>query len=172
MKRCVIPALCMGLLSATAVKTDTTTGSQAFSMSRVQQTAGQYGQYIGSNVRSMDPLGSLGGNAGYKNTGSGNIGAFNSGTGNVGAFNGNNKTSSTSGNHNIGAFNGNGNTGEHDGNANVGDFNGTSMAAPSTETAMSARSMAISTAGETADGRARTIRFRPVSHSPGDREAF
>ena len=130
MKRCVIPALCLGLLSATAVKADTTTGSQAFSMSRVQQTAGQYGQYIGSNVRSMDPLGSLGGNAGYKNTGSGNIGAFNSGTGNVGAFNGNNKTSSTSGNHNIGAFNGNGDTGEHDGNANVGDFNGTSMAAP------------------------------------------
>src|SRR5439155_362482 len=66
-----------------------------------------------------DPLGSLGGNAGYKNTGSGNIGAFNSGTGNVGAFNGNNNTSSTSGNHNIGAFNGNGKTGEYDGNANV-----------------------------------------------------
>ncbi|RWD98534.1 MAG: hypothetical protein EOS40_23485, partial [Mesorhizobium sp.] len=124
MKRCVIPALCLGLLSATAAKADTTTGSQAFSMSRVQQNAGQYGQYIGSNVRGMDPLGNLGGNVGYKNTGSGNIGAFNSGTGNVGAFNGNDNTSATSGNRNIGAFNGNGNTGEHDGNTNVGAFNG------------------------------------------------
>ncbi|RWA71939.1 hypothetical protein [Mesorhizobium sp.] len=124
MKRCVIPALCLGLLSATAAKADTTTGSQAFSMSRVQQNAGQYGQYIGSNVRGMDPLGSLGGNVGYKNTGSGNIGAFNSGTGNVGAFNGNDNTSATSGNHNIGAFNGNRNTGEYDGNTNVGAFNG------------------------------------------------
>ncbi|RUU04245.1 hypothetical protein EOD23_16955, partial [Mesorhizobium sp. USDA-HM6] len=124
MKRCVIPALCLGLLSATAAKADTTTGSQAFSMSRVQQTAGQYGHYIGSNVRGMDPLGFAGGNVGYKNSGSGNIGAFNSGTGNVGAFNGNDNTSATSGNHNIGAFNGNGNTGEYDGNTNVGAFNG------------------------------------------------
>ncbi|RWM10379.1 MAG: hypothetical protein E5X80_08055 [Mesorhizobium sp.] len=124
MKRCVIPALCLGLLSATAVRADTTTGSQAFSMSRIAQTAGQYGQYIGSNVRNMDPLSSLGGNVGYKNTGSGNVGAFNSGTGNVGAFNGNDNTSQTSGNHNIGAFNGNGNTGEYDGNTNVGAFNG------------------------------------------------
>ncbi|MDX8491091.1 hypothetical protein RFN29_05820 [Mesorhizobium sp. VK22B] len=124
MKRCVIPALCLGLLSATAAKADTTTGRQAFSMSRVQQTAGQYGQHIGSNVRGMDPLSSLGGNVGYKNTGSGNIGAFNSGSGNVGAFNGNDNTSATSGNHNIGAFNGNGNTGEYDGNTNVGAFNG------------------------------------------------
>ncbi|MDX8468422.1 hypothetical protein RFM26_22225 [Mesorhizobium sp. VK23B] len=124
MKRCVIPVLCLGLLSATAAKADTTAGSQAFSTSRIAQTAGQYGRYIGSNVRSMDPLGSLGGNVGYKNTGSGNVGAFNSGTGNVGAFNGNDNTSSTSGNHNIGAFNGNGNTGEYDGNTNVGAFNG------------------------------------------------
>src|SRR5437660_1745894 len=78
MKRCVIPALCVGPLSATALTADTTSVGQTFSMSLVHQTAGQYGQYIGLNVSSMDPLGSLGGNAGYKNTGSGNIGAFNS----------------------------------------------------------------------------------------------
>ncbi|MDX8480310.1 hypothetical protein RFN28_17835 [Mesorhizobium sp. VK24D] len=123
MKPSVVSALCLGLLGATAAQA-ADTGSQAFSMSRVQQTAGQYGRYIGSNVRGMDPLGSLGGNVGYKNTGTGNVGAFNSGTGNVGAFNGNDNTSPTSGNHNIGAFNGNGNTGEYDGNANVGAFNG------------------------------------------------
>jgi hypothetical protein len=123
MKPSVVSALCLGLLSATAAHA-ADTGSRAFSMSRIAQTAGQYAQYIGSNVRSMDPLGSLGGNVGYKNTGTGNIGAFNSGTGNIGAFNGNNNTSPTSGNHNIGAFNGNGNTGEYDGNTNVGAFNG------------------------------------------------
>ena len=125
MKPHVIAALCLALLSATAAKADTTTGAQAFSMSRVQQTAGQYGQYIGSNVRSMDPLGFAGnGNIGYKNTGSGNIGAFNSGTGNVGAFNGNDNSSSTSGNGNIGALNGNGNTGAYNGNGNIGAGNG------------------------------------------------
>jgi hypothetical protein len=126
MKPLVASALCLGLLSATAAKAadSSATGSQAFSTSRIAQTAGQYGQYIGSNVRNMDPLGSLGGNAGYKNTGSGNIGAFNSGSGNVGAFNGNDNSSTTSGNHNIGSFNGNGNTGEYDGNGNVGAFNG------------------------------------------------
>ncbi|TGT69789.1 hypothetical protein EN802_24210 [bacterium M00.F.Ca.ET.159.01.1.1] len=124
MKRYVIPALCLGLLSATAARADGTTGSQAFSMSRVQQSVGQYGQYIGSNVRSMNPLGNFGGNVGYKNSGTGNVGAFNSGTGNVGAFNGNDNTSSTSGNGNIGAFNGNGNTGEYDGNSNIGAGNG------------------------------------------------
>ncbi|RWA72003.1 hypothetical protein EN836_09640 [Mesorhizobium sp. M1C.F.Ca.ET.193.01.1.1] len=124
MKPRVLLVLWLGLLSATGARADGTTGSQAFSTSRIAQTAGQYGQYIGSNVRGMDPLGSLGGNVGYKNTGSGNIGAFNSGTGNVGAFNGNENTSATSGNHNIGAFNGNGNTGEYDGNTNVGAFNG------------------------------------------------
>ena len=126
MKLLVASALCLGLLSATAATAagNSTTGSQAISTSRITQTAGQYGQYIGSNVRNMNPLGSLGGNAGYKNTGSGNIGAFNSGTGNVGAFNGNNNTSSTSGNRNIGAFNGNGNTGQYDGNSNIGAGNG------------------------------------------------
>ena len=124
MKRYVIPALCLGLLSATAAKADTATGSQAFGMSAVQAAVGKYGQAIGSNVRSMDPLGNFGGNLGYKNSGSGNVGAFNSGTGNVGAFNGNNNTSTTSGNGNIGAFNGNGNTGEYNGNTNIGAGNG------------------------------------------------
>ncbi|TIT07432.1 MAG: hypothetical protein E5W74_26395, partial [Mesorhizobium sp.] len=118
MKRYVIPALCLGLLSATAAKADTATGSQAFGKSAVQAAVGKYGQAIGSNVRSMDPLGNFGGNLGYKNSGTGNVGAFNSGTGNVGAFNGNNNTSATSGNGNIGSFNGNGNTGEYDGNSN------------------------------------------------------
>ena len=124
MERCVILALCLGLSSITVAKADNLTGSQAFSTSRISQTAGQYGQYIGSNVRGMDPLGSLGGNAGYQNTGTGNIGAFNSGTGNVGAFNGNGNSSATSGNHNIGAFNGNGNAGQYNGNGNVGAGNG------------------------------------------------
>ena len=124
MKPSVVSALCLGLLSATAAKADGTTGTQAFSMSRVQQSVGQYGRSIGSDVRGMNPLGFSGGNAGYKNSGSGNVGAFNSGTGNVGAFNGNANTSSTSGNQNIGAFNGNGNTGEYDGNGNIGAGNG------------------------------------------------
>ncbi|TIV26872.1 MAG: hypothetical protein E5V90_21920, partial [Mesorhizobium sp.] len=90
MKRYVIPALCLGLLSATAAKADTTTGSQAFGMSAVQAAVGKYGQAIGSDVRGMNPLGNFGGNLGYKNSGTGNVGAFNNGTGNVGAFNGNN----------------------------------------------------------------------------------
>jgi len=124
MKPSVVSALCLGLLSATAAKADGTTGTQAFSMSRVQQSVGQYGQAIGSDVRSMNPLGFSGGNVGYKNSGSGNVGAFNSGTGNVGAFNGNANTSSTSGNQNVGAFNGNGNTGEYNGNGNIGAGNG------------------------------------------------
>ncbi len=114
MKRYVIPALCLGLLSATIARADPTTGSQAFGMSAVQAVVGKYGQSIGSDVRSMNPLGSLGGNAGYKN----------SGTGNVGAFNGNNNASSTSGNHNTGAFNGNFNGGMYDGNDNIGSGNG------------------------------------------------
>ncbi|TGS11182.1 hypothetical protein EN852_022650 [Mesorhizobium sp. M2E.F.Ca.ET.209.01.1.1] len=124
MKRYVIPALCLGLLSAPAAKADTATGSQAFGRSAVQAAVGKYGQAIGSDVRGMDPLGNFGGNLGYKNSGSGNVGAFNSGTGNVGAFNGNDNTSTTSGNGNIGAFNGNGNTGEYNGNANIGAGNG------------------------------------------------
>jgi hypothetical protein len=124
MKPSVVSALCLGLLSATAAKADGTTGTQAFSMSRVQQSVGQYGRSIGSDVRGMNPLGFSGGNAGYKNSGSGNVGAFNSGTGNVGAFNGNANTSSTSGNQNVGAFNGNGNTGEYNGNGNIGAGNG------------------------------------------------
>ncbi|RVD33610.1 hypothetical protein EN742_29410 [Mesorhizobium sp. M4A.F.Ca.ET.020.02.1.1] len=126
MKPSVVSALCLGLLSATAAKAadNRTTGAQAFSMSRVQQSIGHYGQSIGSDVRGMNPLGFAGGNVGYKNSGTGNVGAFNSGTGNVGAFNGNANTSSTSGNHNVGAFNGNGNTGEYDGTGNVGAFNG------------------------------------------------
>ncbi|RUW66755.1 MULTISPECIES: hypothetical protein [unclassified Mesorhizobium] len=114
MKSRVPMALCLGLLSVTAAKADGTTGTQAFSMSRVQQSVGRYGQSIGSDVRGMNPLGFSGGNVGYKN----------SGTGNVGAFNGNDNTSSTSGNQNVGAFNGNGNTGEYDGNGNIGAGNG------------------------------------------------
>jgi len=124
MKRYVIPALCLGLLSATTAKADTTTGSQAFGMSAVQGVVGKYGQAIGSNVRSMNPLGNFGGNLGYKNSGTGNVGAFNSGNGNVGAFNGNSNTSPTSGNGNIGAFNGNSNTGQYNGNSNIGAGNG------------------------------------------------
>jgi hypothetical protein len=126
MKPGVVSALCLGLLAATAAKAadNGATGSQAFGMSAVQAAVGTYGQSIGSNVRSMNPLGSFGGNAGYKNTGTGNVGAFNSGTGNVGAFNGNNNTSPTSGNGNIGAFNGNGNTGQYNGNGNIGAGNG------------------------------------------------
>lgn len=126
MKMRVISALCLGLLSATAAKSADygTTGGQTLNTSRIAQTAGQYGQYIGSGVKSMNPLGFTGGNAGYKNTGTGNVGAFNGGTGNIGAFNGNGNTSPTSGNNNIGSFNGNGNTGAYDGNGNVGSFNG------------------------------------------------
>lgn len=126
MKPRVLSAICLCLAGPAAAHADgiSMTASQTLNTAQIQHAVGQYGGYISPSVRNMDPLGSLGGNAGYKNTGSGNIGAFNSGTGNIGAFNGNRNTSPTSGNHNVGAFNGNGNTGTYDGNGNVGAFNG------------------------------------------------
>jgi len=51
MKRYVIPALCLGLLSATAAKADTTTGSQAFGMSAVQGAVGKYGHTARPSAR-------------------------------------------------------------------------------------------------------------------------
>ncbi|TIU61101.1 MAG: hypothetical protein E5W25_29575 [Mesorhizobium sp.] len=161
MKPSVVSALCLGLLSATAAKAadNRTTGAQAFSMSRVQQSIGHYGQSIGSDVRGMNPLGFAGGNVGYKNSGTGNVGAFNSGTGNVGAFNGNANTSSTSGNHNVGAFNGNGNTGEYDGTGNVGAFNGNFNGG------------SFNGNGNVGDGRGATISLRPARQPSGRGEA-